>query len=211
MRKFLAPVAASLLAGALMLHSQAPDGATPAGKNGSDAVAANLVNTVCSSCHTLERVNNKKADSDAWTTTVTRMKEKGADLTDEQVPLVVHYLVSNAGTLTVTASNGAKGKGGGKGKGKGGAGFTPKNLKVLNALNLPSDMQSFVQGLGLLDKGTCSYCHVDDKSSDEKMQKVIARNMIIMMREINMAFADGKEHVTCYTCHRGSPTPATTP
>ncbi len=64
---------------------------------GPDAVVATLVNTVCSSCHTLDRVNNKKADSAAWTTTVTRMRGKGADLTDEQFPLVIDYLARTHG------------------------------------------------------------------------------------------------------------------
>jgi photosynthetic reaction center cytochrome c subunit len=72
-------------------------------------------------------------------------------------------------------------------------------------------MQDFVQGLGLLDNGACGYCHVADRSSDEKMQKLIARNMIVMVREINARFTDGKQHVNCYTCHRGSPIPATAP
>jgi hypothetical protein len=35
--------------------------------------------------------------------------------------------------------------------------------------------------------------------------------MITMMREINARFPDGKRHVTCYTCHRGSTIPATAP
>src|SRR5580658_302483 len=74
MRKVLLTVAASLLAGALMVLPQAPDGAAPAGKAptgaaGPDAVLATLVNTVCASCHTLERVNNKKGDSEEWATT----------------------------------------------------------------------------------------------------------------------------------------------
>jgi hypothetical protein len=33
--------------------------------------------------------------------------------------------------------------------------------------------------------------------------------MITMMREINAKFPDGKEHVTCYTCHRGAEMPLT--
>jgi len=32
-----------------------------------------------------------------------------------------------------------------------------------------------------------------------------------MVREIDARFPDGKDHVSCYTCHRGSPTPLTTP
>ena len=72
-------------------------------------------------------------------------------------------------------------------------------------------MQSFVQALGLLDKGTCSYCHVEDRSSDEKKPKQVARRMITMMRAINGTFPDGQQHVTCYTCHRGSTAPVTEP
>ena len=68
-------------------------------------------------------------------------------------------------------------------------------------------MQSFVKGLGLLDKGTCDFCHEADRSLDTKPTKVTARRMIIMVRAINGTFGDGKQHVTCFTCHRGSPTP----
>jgi mono/diheme cytochrome c family protein len=113
MRKYVLTVAASLLLGALAVQPQAPDGTgggkTPAGKAGPDAVVATLVNTVCASCHTLDRVNNKKGDNAAWTTTVTNMQGKGAAVTDEQVPLLVEYLVRTAGnfTVTVTAPDGA--------------------------------------------------------------------------------------------------------
>jgi hypothetical protein len=216
MRKLLLPVAATLLAGALMVRPQEPNGATPAGKAGPDAVATNLVNTVCASCHSLDRVKNKTADKDGWTTTVARMKGLGANLADEQVPVVVEFLTRAAGTLTVAAGGGAdkgggKGFGGGKGGGKGGGGGGGKNIQVLQGADLPATMQSFVQALGLLDKGTCGYCHVDDRSADAKVQKVTARRMIIMMRGINGTFGDGKQHVTCFTCHRGSPTPLTEP
>jgi photosynthetic reaction center cytochrome c subunit len=72
-------------------------------------------------------------------------------------------------------------------------------------------MQGYVQALGLLEKGTCSYCHVEDRSSDEKRPKQVARRMITMTRAINGTFGDGKPHVTCYTCHRGSTTPLMEP
>jgi len=85
----------------------------PAGTKGPDAATATLVNTVCASCDALDRVNNKKADSNGWTTTVTRMKEAGANLTDEQVPLVVDYLTRNAGALAPLHDL-AKGKSGGR-------------------------------------------------------------------------------------------------
>jgi hypothetical protein len=82
---------------------------------------------------------------------------------------------------------------------------------VLNPNSIPETMQSFVQALGLLDKGTCTYCHVEDRSSDEKRPKVIARRMVTMMRAINGTFPDGQQHVTCYTCHRGNTTPLMEP
>src|SRR5271170_3698232 len=66
---------------ALVILAQAPDAAVPGDKapaaTGPDAVALNLVNTACAACHSLDRVNNKKGDADAWTATVTRMKGMG--------------------------------------------------------------------------------------------------------------------------------------
>ena len=210
MHKLLLNVAAFLVLVALVILAQGPDGATPAGKapTGPDAVAANLVNTVCASCHTLDRVKNKMADKDGWTTTVTRMQEKGADLTDAQVPVVVEYLTRAASTLTVAAAGG--GKGGGKG-GKvapfsaGGAGVvSASNLKVLTAQNVELTMQNITFALGV----GCVYCHdLNDLSLDTKPKKVKARMMLEMVRDINAKFGDGKTHVTCWTCHHASTTP----
>lgn len=184
MQKLLATVVPFTLVVALLVFAQAPDTA-PGGKapaTGPDAVALNLVNTVCASCHSLDRVNNKKGDADAWTTTVARMKGEGADLTDQQVPLLAEYLTKAAGTLTVaTADGGGKGggKGGFKGGGKGGGGAGPKNVQVINPATLPETMQSFVQALGTLDQGACAYCHVPDRSSDENPKKGIARRVVL--------------------------------
>ena len=63
-----------------------------AAATGPDAALATLVNTACSGCHSLDRVNAKKGDKEAWSTTVERMKEKGADIPDEQLAAVVDYL-----------------------------------------------------------------------------------------------------------------------
>lgn len=85
-------------------------------------------------------------------------------------------------------------------------------MQVLGNAPIPETMQSFVQALGLLDKGTCAYCHVDgDRASDEKRPKQVARRMIVMTRAINGTFGDGQQHVTCYTCHRGNTTPLMAP
>ncbi len=71
---------------------------------------------------------------------------------------------------------------------------------------------SFVPALGLADKGGCNFCHVGpDRSADDKPEKVMARMMIGMVNDINGKFPDGKVHVTCFTCHRGSTMPLTAP
>ncbi len=95
-----------------------------------------------------------------------------------------------------------------KGPGRGGP---PKNLKVLKVQGpeLISAMRSYQVALGGVQ---CVFCHMQgDFSSDENPKKEIARHMISMVQDINGKFPDGKEHVTCYTCHRGDTTPKTAP
>ena len=71
-----------------------------------------------------------------------------------------------------------------------------------------ANMRLAVAGLGVM----CNDCHVaTDRSSDEKEMKVTARMMFQMVNDINAKFPDGKAHVTCYTCHRGTRTPLTAP
>ena len=59
---------------------------------------AALVNSSCSGCHGLDRVNQKRADKAGWTVTVGRMIQHGASLDDTQVPEVVDYLAKTHGT-----------------------------------------------------------------------------------------------------------------
>src|SRR5438128_8314722 len=77
----------------------------------------------------------------------------------------------------VGARGGQRGGGGGNAGAAGARGGGGKNVQVLGGADLPSTMQGFVQALGLLDKGTCAYCHVEDRSSDEKKPKQVARRM----------------------------------
>jgi hypothetical protein len=95
-----------------------------------------------------------------------------------------------------------------------------KNLKVLTTdVNVGQVMQRFTAGLGV----QCSYCHVaGDFASDENPKKDIARKMLLMIKQINRNFPDagndfansrylpfpeGKQYVTCYTCHQGETKP----
>jgi hypothetical protein len=126
-----------------------------------------------------------------------------------------------AGARGVPGAPGPGGAAGARGGQRGGPGGGPpagargggggKNVQVLVGADIPATMQSFVAALGLLEKGTCTYCHVEDRSSDEKKPKQVARRMITMMRGINGTFPDGQQHVTCYTCHRGSTQPLMEP
>ena len=99
-----------------------------------------------------------------------------------------------------------------------------KNLQVL-----PKDigqdqlfpiMKGFAQGLGV----RCVHCHVGEEgkplstfdfASDAKKEKLVARKMLAMVHRINEQdfgvkdFKDAK--VTCFTCHRGSTKPLTSP
>ncbi len=84
----------------------------------------------------------------------------------------------------------------------------PKNLKLLKPADIRSAMGAFRTALGV----QCSFCHVQGNfASDENPKKEVARNMIVMMREINGKFPDGKMHVTFFTCHRGATEPLTAP
>jgi hypothetical protein len=97
----------------------------------------------------------------------------------------------------------------GKKKGPDAFATPPKNMKILTQTGdeLRTVMQAWNKELGAMN---CQYCHVQgDFASDDKPEKVTARMMVSMTREINGKFPDGKQHVRCYTCHRGTNIPAT--
>lgn len=66
----------------------------------------------------------------------------------------------------------------------------------------------------------CEYCHVRTAPNpdsvvggwafdrEDKPTKLVARRMLKMMTELNAASFNGRERVTCFTCHRGSLQPA---
>jgi len=73
-------------------------------------------------------------------------------------------------------------------------------------------MHDFRDALGV----DYSFCHGGGRpfESESNPRKDIARNMILMVNQINSnfpgggAFPTGTQMVTCWTCHRGSPSPA---
>jgi photosynthetic reaction center cytochrome c subunit len=86
-----------------------------------------------------------------------------------------------------------------------------RNIQVLKGI--PSDqvtpsMQFIAASLGV----ECEYCHVTHAfDKDDKKPKVTARKMISMMMAINKDNFKGQREVTCYSCHRGSTDPVSTP
>jgi len=95
------------------------------------------------------------------------------------------------------------------GQEKKGPGGPPKNLKVLPAdANVIQIMRGFNASLGVM----CTYCHVQgDFPSDDNPKKDIGRAMLRMVGDINGRFPDGKQHVGCWTCHRGKAAPEINP
>lgn len=109
----------------------------------------------------------------------------------------------------------------------------------MNMVHLPSNadtfmvMPAFRAALGV----ECNFCHVfgdkherghaDERHLDGSPKKLVARNMIGMLKAVNAAlfpqddvdivFAassivpEGKRYVTCYTCHRGNHLPPLEP
>jgi hypothetical protein len=86
-----------------------------------------------------------------------------------------------------------------------------KNIQALKGI--PADqlipaMQFISASLGV----ECEFCHVHEKmDSDDKKPKKIARQMIIMMLDIDKTNFEGRLEVTCNTCHRGAAMPVSVP
>ncbi|MDQ6653774.1 MAG: c-type cytochrome [Acidobacteriota bacterium] len=87
-----------------------------------------------------------------------------------------------------------------------------KNIKVLNGLP-ESQLIPVMNYIGASLGVKCTFCHVNkegkwDFVSDEKPEKGTAREMIQMVQGINKANFRGNPAIGCYTCHRGSTSPA---
>ena len=85
------------------------------------------------------------------------------------------------------------------------AGEVYENLRQLGdvpANELREVMYTFVASLGV----GCTHCHIPgDWASDDQIQKLMARRMIEIRAGLQNDFFDGREVLTCWTCHRGEP------
>ncbi len=86
-----------------------------------------------------------------------------------------------------------------------------KNIKVLTG----TPASQLNQAMHLIEGATgmnCTVCHVEGQfDKDDKAPKATARKMMQMVMDLNKNSFDGKQVVTCYTCHQGHPVPNAVP
>jgi len=63
-----------------------------------DGPGREILETQCTTCHKLEIIVDKRNDAKEWRRLVMEMIDRGAEITDEQVPVVVDYLATNWST-----------------------------------------------------------------------------------------------------------------
>ncbi len=90
------------------------------------------------------------------------------------------------------------------------AGEAFKNVQVLK--DLPEEqfwatMSFFADSLGV----NCERCHATPFDADKKPEKIKARQMIRMTRDLNERYFNGDTKVTCNSCHRGTTVPIAQP
>jgi photosynthetic reaction center cytochrome c subunit len=86
-----------------------------------------------------------------------------------------------------------------------------KNIQVLKGIPADQLIPSMQFISGALGVG-CDFCHVGHQmDKDGKKTKQTARKMITMQLAIDKNDFDSAAVVTCYTCHRGSAHPVSTP
>jgi hypothetical protein len=91
-----------------------------------------------------------------------------------------------------------------------------KNIQILKGI--PVDQ--FMDAMGMFSASLgydCSSCHSQEIHTDRAAFAITtplitrARQMMAMMNGLNEANFGGRPRVTCFTCHRGSPTPEDVP
>jgi photosynthetic reaction center cytochrome c subunit len=91
-----------------------------------------------------------------------------------------------------------------------------KNIQVLKGIPVNQFMETmgfFSAALGY----NCTNCHGGEvlgnweKYANDTPVKQTARRMVLVVNTINQSLFAGRQAVTCYTCHRGSPTPKVVP
>lgn len=86
-------LAAVVFVGCAENNKENGDNNKPPGQQQPELTAAQLVETRCTQCHTLDRLNSKPRNEQEWCEQAERMLDKSPDLlTEEEYQLVVSYL-----------------------------------------------------------------------------------------------------------------------
>lgn len=95
------PLAATALVivGSAQVTSAAPAAAAPAMAQSADEKGERLLNASCNGCHDLTPVTTSAKTREGWDETVQNMLQKGADVADADIPLLLDYLVDHHGPL----------------------------------------------------------------------------------------------------------------
>src|ERR1041384_836273 len=91
------------------------------------------------------------------------------------------------------------------------AGQKFKNVKVLK--DMPADQMGKVMNIMSESLGVnCDFCHYGNEFEKEgKKEHETSRKMIRMTWDINKEYFDGKQEVSCNTCHNGRAHPLSAP
>jgi competence ComEA-like helix-hairpin-helix protein len=83
-----------MLASVLVLYlaTSAPAGKAPALPPGKGKA---IVARTCKNCHALKVVTSKRATKEQWSALVDQMVSRGADLSDDEIDVVIDYLAKN--------------------------------------------------------------------------------------------------------------------
>jgi cytochrome c5 len=96
------PVAAAtlLVVGSERVMSAAP-AAVPAAAAAvaQDAKGEKIMNQSCAGCHDLRPIQSGARDKDGWNDIVQNMLQKGADVADADIPVLVDYLAEHYGPM----------------------------------------------------------------------------------------------------------------
>lgn len=97
----------------------------------------------------------------------------------------------------------------------------PKNLQVLPKDIPPQQLTAMMRRITGALGVECTHCHVSmqDRASDDKPAKLVARKMLKMtmtindelLKDVGQPAPAGEQKVTCFTCHRGALKPLTAP
>lgn len=84
------------------------------------------------------------------------------------------------------------------------------NIKVFKGVPA-SDLLPAMEFMNASMKFKCTSCHDPNDYAAETSMKQTTREMVILQRDINQKYFNGKLEVTCMTCHNGKGHPDSTP